>query len=84
MSQAVVGKKYGIEQTEVSAIQRMQRVKIARLVDDNDKKVQCPHFCACLLFELSVYSPIVQSVLISSIFFEQYGFRSSTSAAEKF
>ncbi|XP_024370949.1 transcription initiation factor TFIID subunit 14b isoform X1 [Physcomitrium patens] len=38
MSQAVVGKKYGIEQTEVSAIQRMQRVKIARLVDDNDKK----------------------------------------------
>lgn len=39
MSQAVVGKKYGIEQTEVSAIQRMQRVKIARLVDDNDKKV---------------------------------------------
>lgn len=39
MSQAVVGKKYGIEQTEVSAIQRMQRGKIARLADDNDKKV---------------------------------------------
>lgn len=38
MSQAVVGKKYGIEQTEVSAIQRMQRGKIARLADDNDKK----------------------------------------------
>jgi YEATS domain-containing protein 4 len=38
LSQAVVGKKYGIEQTEVSAIQRMQRVKIARLVDENEKK----------------------------------------------
>ena len=46
MSQAVVGKKYGIEQTEVSAIQRMQRVKIARLVDDNDKKVHWLLLCA--------------------------------------
>jgi hypothetical protein len=42
LSQAVVGKKYGIEQTEVSAIQRMQRVKTARLVDENEKKV-----CTC-------------------------------------
>lgn len=50
MSQAVVGKKYGIEQTEVSAIQRMQRVKIARLVDDNDKKVLQPLLHAYLGF----------------------------------
>lgn len=39
MAQAVVGKKFGIEQTEVSAIQRMQRVKTARLADESDKKV---------------------------------------------
>jgi len=38
MAQAVVGKKFGIEQTEVSAIQRMQRVKTARLADESDKK----------------------------------------------
>lgn len=42
MAQAVVGKKFGIEQTEVSAIQRMQRVKTARLADESDKKV---HYC---------------------------------------
>ncbi|BBN09378.1 YEATS domain-containing protein 4 [Marchantia polymorpha subsp. ruderalis] len=38
LPQAVVGKKFGIEQTEVSAIQRMQRAKTARLLDDNEKK----------------------------------------------
>ncbi|KAJ7526391.1 hypothetical protein O6H91_16G004900 [Diphasiastrum complanatum] len=38
MPQAVVGKKYGIEQTEVSAIQRSQRAKTARVGDDHEKK----------------------------------------------
>jgi YEATS domain-containing protein 4 len=38
MPQAVVGKKFGIEQTEVSAIQRLQRAKTARLLDDHEKK----------------------------------------------
>jgi hypothetical protein len=39
MPQAVVGKKFGIEQTEVSAIQRLQRAKTAGLLDDHEKKV---------------------------------------------
>ncbi|CAK9197721.1 unnamed protein product [Sphagnum troendelagicum] len=38
MPQAVVGKKFGIEQTEVSAIQRLQRAKTAGLLDDHEKK----------------------------------------------
>lgn len=38
MSQALVGKKFGIEQTEVSAIQRLQRAKTARLIDEHEKK----------------------------------------------
>lgn len=40
MSQALVGKKFGIEQTEVSAIQRLQRAKTARLIDEHEKKVR--------------------------------------------
>ncbi len=45
MPQAVVGKKFGIEQTEVSAIQRLQRAKTARLLDDHEKKVSFSHTC---------------------------------------
>lgn len=46
MAQAVVGKKFGIEQTEVSAIQRLQRAKTARLVDEIDKRVRFFHSCS--------------------------------------
>ncbi|EFJ24512.1 hypothetical protein SELMODRAFT_174113 [Selaginella moellendorffii] len=38
MPQTVVGKRFGIEQTEVSAIQRLQRAKTARLLEDQEKK----------------------------------------------
>ncbi len=55
MPQAVVGKKFGIEQTEVSAIQRLQRAKTAGLLDDHEKKVS--FFYAASMLSLSHVFP---------------------------
>ncbi len=67
MPQAVVGKKFGIEQTEVSAIQRLQRAKTAGLLDDHEKKVSF-FYAGFLVVFLTCFSFCVWESLAGCVF----------------